>query len=381
MRQDEKKTFYSFLILYFGSAFLLMLIISILFFKLQYKSTYDLSISKMQNQAARISSEIVHAHMQNKTFNMENIYTNAKVDIALYGKDEKLLFGNITKKPLLTQKSYTDNKNLFVIDKSALGHLNVYFVVIAQSTFFEKISSLKQNIIIGFIVIYSILCLIGYFLAKLFIKPIQRERQRLDTFIKNTTHELNTPISALMMCTEQSTALNSGKNLQRINLSAKRISEIYKDLTYLFLNTKKQIPNKPISLDKIINKQIQYLEPLASKKQIKISHKITPKEFNIDEESFERLVSNLISNAIKYNKLKGDINIVLDQDQLIVSDTGIGIENDKINDIFIRYNRIANIEGGFGIGLDIVYTICKQFNIKLDVKSEIGKGTVFTLDF
>ncbi len=359
-----------------------MLIISILIFKLQYKATYDLSISKMQNQAAKISSRIVHAHMQNKRLNIESLYPDDKLNFALYGKNEELLFGNITKKPLLSQKSYTDNKNLFVIDKSALGHLDVYFVVISQHTFFEKISILKQNIFIGFISLYLVLCLIGYFLAKLFIKPIQAERQRLDNFIKNTTHELNTPISALMMCTEESSLLlNNEKNLQRINLSAKRISDIYKDLTYLFLNTKKQIPVKPVSLDKIINKQIQYLEPLASKKLLTINYQITPKKFHIDEESFERLTSNLISNAIKYNKPKGSIDIILKNDQLIVKDTGIGIPKDKLKDIFIRYNRIANIAGGFGIGLDIVFTICKQFNIKLDVQSQIGKGTTFTLSF
>ena len=381
MRQDEKKTFYSFLVLYLGSAFLLLLIISVLFYKLQYKLRYDLSIANMQNQASTISSSIVHAHMQNKTLNIKTIYPNDNLKFALYDKKEHLLYGYIKNKPQFNKQSYIDKLDLFIVDKSTMGHLGVHYVVIQQHSFFKQIDKLKQNIILSFIAIYFVLCLIGYFLAKLFIRPIQQERKRLDKFIKNTTHELNTPISALIMCTEQSALLNSQKNLQRINLSARRISEIYKDLTYLFLNNKQKIPSTPISIDKVLNKQINYLEPLASKKGIKITTTIENMEFKIDSESCERLISNLISNAIKYNKQNGTIDIQLKNNQLIVKDSGIGIQNDKLKDIFIRYNRISNISGGFGIGLDIVFTICKDYNIKLDVKSKERESTTFELTF
>jgi two-component system OmpR family sensor kinase len=381
LRQDEQKTFYSFLGLYLGSAFILMLIISILFYKIQYQSTYDLAVSKMQNQASLISAKIVHAHMQNHTLRRKDITPKEIYRFALYSKNKEKISGDINTKPNLKKLSYSDGKTLYVIDKSAFGHLDVYFVALSNQTFFKKIDELKKNIIVGFVLIYFVLCLIGYVLAKLFIRPIQSERMRLDKFIKNTTHELNTPVSALMMCTEQNSALNSEKNIQRIRLSAKRISEVYKDLTYLFLDEKKPKATTPISLGEIVNQQIQYLEPLASKKQIKITSDIIDKKFCIDEESFERLISNLISNAIKYNKRNGTIDIKLTNNQLIVKDTGIGIEESKLSDIFIRYNRVANIAGGFGIGLDIVFTICKEYDIDIDVKSELGKGSTFTLLF
>ena len=65
------------------------------------------------------------------------------------------------------------------------------------------------------------------------MKPIENERKRLDNFIKDTTHELNTPITALMICTNKQTP-RSEKNMERIYLSSMRISQIYKDLTHLF---------------------------------------------------------------------------------------------------------------------------------------------------
>jgi len=381
LRQDEKKTFYSFLLLYLGSAFILMLIISILFFKTQYKSILDLSVSKMQNAATQISSQIVHAHMQNQSLRQEDITPKHNLKFALYGQDKKKISGTLNNKPNFDKSTYTYKNRLYVIDKSAFGHLDVYYVAVSDTMFLKNIEYLKQNIIIGFIFIYFILCLIGYVLARLFIKPIQSERIRLDTFIKNTTHELNTPVSALIMCTEQNSIQNSEKNMQRIHLSAQRISEVYKDLTYLLLDEKKEKVGIPISLDKVISKQIEYLELLASKKRITINSHIEKKEFCIDEESFERLVSNLISNAIKYNKINGTIDIELRDTKLIVKDTGVGIPNNKLDDIFIRYNQIDNIAGGFGIGLDIVFTICKEYDIKIDVKSQLGEGSTFTLEF
>ena len=84
------------------------------------------------------------------------------------------------------------------------------------------------------------------YLAKLFIKPIKEEREKLNNFIKDTTHELNTPISAILMSTESDT-LND-KQIQRVRLAARRVSEIYKDLTYIFLEETQNHKISQISL-------------------------------------------------------------------------------------------------------------------------------------
>ena len=101
----------------------------------------------------------------------------------------------------------------------------------------------------------------------------------------------------------------------------------------------------------------------------------------IDKESFIRLSNNLISNAIKYNNVSGKITIKLDSEKFIVSDNGIGIKKDKQKDIFKRFFRANDVQGGFGIGLSIVYEICKEYNIDIDMKSSENKGTTFTLRF
>lgn len=95
------------------------------------------------------------------------------------------------------------------------------------------------------------------------------------------------------------------KQIERIKLAAHKISEIYKDLTYVFLedkDNKSQVNN--FDLDKIIREQLKYFEALAEKKSIEITYNLEKFNYKIDENDFIRLFNNIISNAIKYNKKK-----------------------------------------------------------------------------
>ncbi len=108
---------------------------------------------------------------------------------------------------------------------------------------------------------------------------------------------------------------------------------------------------------------------------------IEPFSYEMDKESAKRLLSNLISNAIKYTQIGGFIEITLKNKTLKVKDNGIGIEEQKIKSIFDRYYRATKVDGGFGIGLSMVSDICKRYNLLLDVSSKAGKGSEFVVGF
>ena len=91
---------------------------------------------------------------------------------------------------------------------------------------------------------------------------------------------------------------------------------------------------KKISLKRVIKEQLRYFEALAEKKKITIITDLSEFEYLIDENDFTRLFNNILSNAIKYNKKSGLIEISLKNKTLKIKDTGIGIEKDKIKDIF-----------------------------------------------
>ncbi len=381
LTRSERNTFFRFLGLYLGSSFILLSVIFYLFYKIESKLHYDLITSNMQNVASKVSSSIIYAHMSELTINTTKLSKYIKYDYALYDKNHRRLAGNIDENINLGERLQKVNDNFILVDGTPRGHLGVYHIAIKENFFKDKITKLIEDIILYFVIIFSIIAIIGYYLANLFISPIINERRKLNNFIKDTTHELNTPITAILMSTSKD-AIPSEKNMQRINLSAKRISEIYKDLVYLFLqnNNKKPTPTN-LDLDAIVKEQLQYFEAFASKKQIKITSQLEPTKYLIDKENFIRLVNNILSNAIKYNNIGGSIDIKLKNNILSIEDSGIGIKKELLKDIFNRYYRATKDQGGFGIGLNIVYHICQEYKIKIDVKSEENVGTTFTLKF
>ena len=377
LTSSEKKSFFSFLGLYLGSSFILMLI-ALFFYYQNEKTLYlDLVKSNMQNIVSKVSNEIIISHMLDVEFD-KNIYlNNQNYKISFYDKDKNLLFGNLNEKLNFEQNFYNDEEKLIIVDSSTVGHLGIWYIALKDNSLKEKISNLKLNIFLIFLIFYTIIAIVSWSLAKLFLKPIKDDRERLNNFIKDTTHELNTPISAIIMSCEDDNLTK--KQIDRIKFSAKRVSEIYKDLTYIFLGNIEKKSLDKINLSKVIKEEIINFEPMIARKRLKINLNIEEFFYEINKDDFIRLFNNLFSNAIKYNKTDGNIDIILQNSELIIKDSGIGISKDKIKDIFNRYYRATNQSGGFGLGLNIVNMICKTYNIKIDVQSLENVGSTFTL--
>jgi two-component system, OmpR family, sensor kinase len=356
------------------------MIIALFFYYQNEKTLYiDLAKSNMQNIVSKASNEIIVSHMLNGVFNKESYLNNQEYKISFYDKDKNLVYGNLQEKFSFDSNFYYDEEKLIIIDTSTVGHLGIWYIALKDNSLKNKISKLKLNITIIFFIFYSIVSLIGWSLAKLFLKPIKDERERLNNFIKDTTHELNTPISAIIMSCEGENL--SKKQLDRIKFSAKRVSEIYKDLTYIFLGNIQKKSSEKLNLEKIIKEEIISFEPMIIRKKLVVNLDLDDFSYDINKDDFVRLFNNLFSNAIKYNKIDGKIEIILRKNKLIIKDSGIGISKEKIKDIFNRYYRGTNQSGGFGLGLNIVNMICKFYNIKIEVESIENEGTIFILKF
>ena len=339
----------------------------------------DLAKSNMQNIVSKASNEIIVSHMLNGVFNKESYLNNQEHKISFYDKDKNLVYGNLQEKFSFDSNFYYDEEKLIIIDTSTVGHLGIWYIALKDNSLKNKISKLKLNITIIFFIFYFIVSLIGWSLAKLFLKPIKDERERLNNFIKDTTHELNTPISAIIMSCDGENL--SKKQLDRIKFSAKRVSEIYKDLTYIFLGNIEKKSSGKFNLAEIIKEEIISFEPMIIRKKLVVNLDLDDFSYDINKDDFVRLFNNLFSNAIKYNKIDGKIEIILKKNELIIKDCGIGISKEKIKDIFNRYYRGTNQSGGFGLGLNIVNMICKIYNIKIEVESIENEGTTFILMF
>jgi two-component system OmpR family sensor kinase len=382
LTKDEKKSFISFYALFLGSTFILLLIISWLFY--QTKSSYfkDLTISKMHLNASVLSSKIIQAHMQNKIISKKDLNVEKGLNFALYDKNGQAIISTLEQTIDLNKKFHYLNHRLILVDNSVSGHLGVYFIAIEERVLYDLLQQLKKDITLSFIFLYLFIIVLGFYLTSIFIRPIVTQRVVLNNFIKDTTHELNTPISALIMSVNQNAPLDT-KALNRIYLSAKRISELYSDLTYLLLqpDTIDDTLQKPIELSAILDEQITYFQLFASKKSILLEYEVYPCTFCIDKESFIRICNNLIANAIKYTPANKKVSVFLKQNHLIIKDEGIGIKKENLSKVFKRFYKDNNTVGGFGIGLNIVSTICKKYDIPIKIKSILNQGTTIELDF
>ena len=379
--KEEKRTLLQFLALYLSSSFILFAVIAYLFYQNESKAFYEKTGNIMQMNASILSSKIIHAHMSNTAFSLDEVVKKYHGSIGFYDKNNKEIVSSIPNGIDFSKGLYQDNKKMILVNKSTFGHLGVQSIVIEKEGISDYILALKKQIIFYLLLVYAFLSVVGYFLAKLFIKPIQLKRMQLDNFIKDSTHELNTPITALMLSVN-SPKLQSPKNLERIKLSASRVSEIYQDLTYLMLESPKEVLVEELNLNIILKEELVYLSLIAEKKKVSIT--LEEKDelyFKIDKESFRRLVHNLINNAIKYNHIDGSININIIENQIIIQDTGIGIPKKDQKAIYERFYRASEQVGGFGLGLNIVHKVCEAYDIDISFESTLGEGTSFRLLF
>lgn len=241
----------------------------------------------------------------------------------------------------------------------------------------------KDFIIYG-VAIFVFITIIGINLVRIFLRPMQESILLLDNFIKDTTHELNTPVAAIVANIETIDRFKlepkEAKKIGRIDIAARTISNIYNDLTYLVLHHDIAVRNETINLSAFIEERIEYFKMAMDQKRLKLEIKILPNvEIVMDKNKLSRLIDNLLSNAIKYNKVGGSIQIELRENLLKISDTGLGIPAEKIKSIFERYKRANDSVGGFGIGLNIVEMIAKEYDIDIQVESELSKGTEIKL--
>ena len=367
------------MLLYLGSSLFLITVIAFLYFNSVSKSLLESQKDKMRSFASLIASKAISSHMHRLPFEFKN---DSSYKIGMYSSKKDLLYGNKIANADFNKDIYTKDDALYLVDRSTQLHMGIKYIVLKDVSIFKKLEELKNRVFFYTIAAMFFISVIGYFLSRLFLRPIANERERLDRFIKDTTHELNTPITALIMSTGLLKGQND-KNIERINLSAKRISNIYKDLCYILKEdiNKNNDVIELLDIKEMVSSQVLILEPYAKSKRISIDTDIETFNFNIDKESAERLVNNLITNALKYSKPDSKVSIVLKEGVLKITDQGIGIDQKDLKMITDRYFRANDSEGGFGIGLDIVNKICKRYDIKFTIESQKDVGTKVRVGF
>jgi len=378
--KSEKRTIFYVLGLYLSSMLLLIatLFTSYYFYKQEQLAHNEKEILKQYS--IDVEDKLSSLHENN-----DERYEYPRFDnfnSAIYDIDKNLIFSTLdTKIDNIDKDFFFKGSNSYYVSSIKPYYLGAAYSVIEKKT--KSVNILNDLLTIAFIVIV-IAVITSFFLVKLVLKPLRDNLRLLDNFIKDTTHELNTPITTILANIEtldsQSCDEKSMKKLQRIKTASTTISNLYQDLVYLLLNHKVSSQNEKLDLSKILNQRIQYFMQMANVKKLNIHVDIKKNVyFNADKQKIERLIDNILSNAIKYTKKETTINIKLTHSTLSVSDEGKGMNEDEIDKIFERYRRFDKTQGGFGIGYSIIKSIIDEYNIKIEIQSQINKGTEVTL--
>jgi signal transduction histidine kinase len=236
----------------------------------------------------------------------------------------------------------------------------------------------------------------GYIFAGMALKPVEKTMDLLRRFVADAGHELKTPLSIIEASIETLRALHEQKQIppeetEMIRKASERMKGLTADLMFL---AKVEDPmaafdKVQINLNELIEEVIAEYEPLAASHDIKLSLREQDTDIRIlaEPESFRQLLSNLVSNAIKYNDPGGSADVLIKRDlqgvSIVVADTGIGIPQESLANIFDRFYRAdksrSRAGGGAGLGLAIVKAVADAHNASVSVNSEVGKGTTFVI--
>ena len=223
------------------------------------------------------------------------------------------------------------------------------------------------------------------------------ERERLDSmrkrFVADVSHELKTPITSIMgyadtLLEDEVDSETNQKFLNRISGEAARMSKLVNDLLVLSKfdsSRNNNIEKAPFDLGKLTKEMFESLEIEMAKKNLVGDCYVTsnvPLAY-ADKNGIERVIVNVLTNAIKYTPDGGEVQAyvgcVYNDAYIKIIDTGIGIPKDDLDKIFERFYRVDKARtrqmGGSGLGLSIAKEIIDQNNCKIDIKSEVGKGT------
>lgn len=261
-----------------------------------------------------------------------------------------------------------------------------YFSIPKSDKFYIKIAypsaSLKKDmqkivsdLLLKFILATLLLLGTALFFTFYSLRPIRKALQLNDEFVKDILHDFNTPITSMVLNLKMFRAEHGE------NLFAKRISHSIDTLLFLQNNLKSFLFHTPsqkreIDIAAFAKERMDltanaYPKIIFSFSQENTLVKITHPEL------LARIFDNLLSNAAKYNKSNGSVNVSVKRTKVFIEDTGKGIEN--VDKVMQRYYKEQ--ERGMGLGLHIVKKLVSELEIEMQMRSQKGKGTTIELDF
>jgi len=194
-------------------------------------------------------------------------------------------------------------------------------------------------------------------------------------------HELNIPLSTIKanitLLEKRMQDEKSLKRLKRIEDSSKRLERLYAELVYSIKKEIHPVQKESFSLLTLLEERIEVFE---SFERNRFYLKVDESTLYADKIGFEKIIENLLMNAMKYSSKDAPITITLENAVLSIRDEGIGMDETELLKVYERYYQVNTHKEGKGIGLALVKAYCDNEKIDIQIESEKNVGTAITLN-
>ena len=273
-------------------------------------------------------------------------------------------------------------KRDFLISISIIFTFSIIIILYLNYFFITKFGLNQDNFV--YIIIPLIIVGLAIFLSFSIsiLKPLFKSDEKLQQSIKETIHELNIPVSTIKMNTQllqkSISDEKSLKRLERIEQASNNLLKLYENMEYDIKKEIDRIENQEFYLDEIISKSCDKVDDIG--KNIIITTTVPNIKLFTDINGFEKIIDNLIFNAIKHNiKDNPKIDINYKDNILSIYNTGEKIDTKNLFIVFDKYFQEDSSKDGFGLGLAMVKEFCDKNKIIINIDT-LETGNKFNLN-
>jgi signal transduction histidine kinase len=332
----------------------------------------------MQNETAYIRNNIF-LEMQNYSLGLEDARFSMKVVSKKQKEKLYTLYEDENSLYILAPVSADTEKKEMMMVVTPLGTIMVPYsnnTTEAQKVSYPKlayttlINQMQYRLFLQLLLFIVGALIISLLAAWYTLNPLRSSLRLLEDFIKDIIHDLNTPLTSILLNLKMIETEN--EEIESIRTATQTIEMLHHNLDS-YLREQKQ-PEETFTIDEVVERYVAFFTPLYD--YLSWDVRIKKLALSTDKQAFERIIYNLLSNACKYNTSDGKIEISLRGTQLSIQNSSYGVSNPER--VFERFYKES--ERGLGIGLHIVDKLCKALSIEKKFVLE-GIDVIVVLDF
>ncbi|MDU5914342.1 MAG: ATP-binding protein, partial [Anaerococcus vaginalis] len=345
-------------------------------------------VENLRLEKKKIQKE--NSNLKARILDIEKVSSNMEEGFIYFDKKGNILIINKAAKELLNIKKDKKLENLVEND--------AYKFAIRETKLLKKGKNIELNLDDLFLKLYIDPIIDKEIVSYIIIVIDNSKNKKAEImrreFTANVSHELKSPLTSINGYAELiATGLAKNDDIKEfgkiINKEGNRLLNIIDDILKLSKLDEENLAEgrTSVNIKNVVDQSISRFKRISDKKNIEIENNMDDLYIKTHESLFTDLISNIYENAIKYNKVNGKISINYEKDdmgiKLFIEDRGIGIKKEDLPRIFERFyvadkQRTRTLKST-GLGLSIVKHICDYLNYNIEVESEYGFGTKFTI--